>query len=117
MIKSSSAGKRAKQRSPILGDSLEKGVAQGVQQSATATPQVQKLQDKVRLLGEPVKTGFDSRGLEEELRAVGWKLQQDLSAKEIEETYFRGCADGLRPGKYLHLALTVLPDKTGIHSR
>ena len=78
------------------------------------TPQVQKLKDKVRLLGEPMKTGLDPKLLEKDLLEVGWELRQNLSAEAIQESYFRGCADGLRAGKYLHLALAALPGKPGI---
>jgi O-methyltransferase involved in polyketide biosynthesis len=79
-----------------------------------APPQAQKLKDKVQLLGEPMKTGLDPRVLEKDLREVGWELRQNLSAEDIEEIYFRGCADGLRAGKYIHLALAALPGKPGI---
>jgi methyltransferase (TIGR00027 family) len=79
-----------------------------------ATPQVQKLKDKVRSLGEPMKTGLDPKVLEKDLMGVGWELRQNLSREDIEELYFRGCADGLRAGKYLHLALAALPGKPGI---
>lgn len=82
---------------------------------ARAAPQAQKLQDKVRLLGEPMKTGLDPLGLEEDLRELGWKLQQDLASQDLEEAYFRGCAAELRPGEYLHLALAALPDRAAIH--
>ena len=79
-----------------------------------ATSQVQKLKDKVRSLGEPMKTGLDPKALEKDLMGVGWELRQNLSREDIEELYFRGCVDGLRAGKYLHLALAALPGKPGI---
>jgi methyltransferase (TIGR00027 family) len=73
------------------------------------TPQVQELKDKVRFLGEPMKTGLDPKTLRQELMGVGWELRLDLSAKDIEKTYFQGCADGFRAGRHLHLALAALP--------
>lgn len=79
-----------------------------------ATPQVQKLQDKVRLLGEPMKTGFHPEQLETALLDTGWKLQQDLSAKDLEKAYFQDCAEGLRPGQYLHVALAAILGKPAI---
>jgi len=82
-----------------------------------AAPHAQKLQAKVRLLGEPMKTGLDPKLVEKDRWEVGWELRQDFSANKIEEAYFRGCAEGLRPGKYLHLALAALPKGVGIHSR
>ncbi len=82
-----------------------------------APPRVQKLKNKVGLLGEPMKTGFDPKALEKDLMEVGWELRQNLSAGDIEELYFRGCADGLRTGKYIHLALAALHGKPGIQSK
>jgi methyltransferase (TIGR00027 family) len=79
-----------------------------------ATLHVQKLKDKVRFLGEPMKSGLDPEVLEKDLKGVGWELRQNLSPEDIEEMYFRGCADGLRTGKHIHLALAALPGKTGI---
>ncbi len=79
-----------------------------------ATPDVQKLKDKVRFLGEPMKSGLDPKGLEEDLEGVGWELRQNLPPEKIEEIYCRGCADGLRTGKHMHLALAALPGKPGM---
>lgn len=76
---------------------------------ATSTPQVQELRDKVRLLGEPMKTGLNPATLEADLLAVGWELRRQLSPQVIEAAYFRGCAGGWRTGKHIHLALAVLP--------
>jgi methyltransferase (TIGR00027 family) len=73
------------------------------------TPQVQELKDRVRLLGEPMKTGLDPTTLAQDLRGVGWELREDLSSEDIEGAYFRGCADGWRTGKHIHLALAALP--------
>ena len=81
-----------------------------------APPQVQKLKDKVRLLGEPMKTGLDPRVLEKDLIGVGWELRKNLSPKDIEAIYFRGCAEGLHAGKYIHLALAALPSKPGVRA-
>ena len=82
--------------------------------SGQATPGVQKLRDKVRFLGEPMKAGLDPKALERDLMEVGWGLRQNLSPTDIEEIYFRGCAGGFRTGKHIHLALAALPGKPGI---
>jgi methyltransferase (TIGR00027 family) len=79
-----------------------------------ATPQVQTLRDKVRFLGEPMKTGLDPKVLGKDLREIGWELRQNLSAEDIEEIYFRGNADGYRTGKHIHFALAALPSRPGI---
>jgi methyltransferase (TIGR00027 family) len=79
-----------------------------------ATAQVQKLKDKVRGLGEPMKTGLDPKVLGRDLMAVGWELRQNLSAEDIEEIYFQRCTKGFRAGKHLHLALAALPSRPGI---
>ena len=82
-----------------------------------ATPEIQKLKDKVRFLGEPMKSGLDPEALKKDLMGVGWDLRQNLSAEDIEEMYFRGCATGLRTGKHIHLALAALPSQPGIRGR
>ena len=74
-----------------------------------ASSPVQKLKDKLRFLGEPLKAGLDPKALESDLMGVGWELRRNLAAEDIEEMYFRGCADGFRVGKHLHLALAALP--------
>ncbi|MBF0551190.1 MAG: class I SAM-dependent methyltransferase [Deltaproteobacteria bacterium] len=76
-----------------------------------ATPQVKDLRDKVRLLGEPMKTGLDPKTLEKDLSQVGWKLVQNLAPKDIEKIYFQDGTDGFRAGKHIHLALAALPGK------
>jgi methyltransferase (TIGR00027 family) len=73
------------------------------------TTQAQRLQDGVRTLGEPMKTGLDPEMIEKDLLMVGWELRQDLSAEDIEESYFRGCAEGLHAGRHIHLALAAVP--------
>ncbi|MBF0498303.1 MAG: class I SAM-dependent methyltransferase [Deltaproteobacteria bacterium] len=75
----------------------------------TATPRVKDLRNKVRLLGEPMKTGLDPRTLEKDLRQVGWKLLQNLSPNDIEKIYFQEGTEGFRAGKHIHLALAVRP--------
>ena len=76
-----------------------------------ATAQLQRLQDKVRFLGEPMKSGLDPKGLGKDLRGVGWELRQNLSTEDVEEIYFRGWANGFRPGKHIHFALAALPNR------
>lgn len=82
-----------------------------------ATRRVQKLKDKVRFLGEPMKAGLDPKVLARDLMGVGWELRQNLSAEDIEEIYFRGCADGFRVGTHIHFALATLSSKPGIQGR
>lgn len=77
-----------------------------------ATQQMQSLQDSLRFLGEPLKTGFDPAALQKDLLEAGWELKRDLCAEDIDEAYLRGCAEGFRVGKYLHLALAALPGKS-----
>jgi len=76
-------------------------------------PQMQRLKDIVRSLGEPMRTGLDPGALEKDLRGVGWELRQNLSPEDIEEIYFRGRLDGYRARRHIHLALAVLPGKSG----
>ena len=76
-----------------------------------ATAQLQKLKDKVRFLGEPMKSGLDPKALEKDFREAGWELRQNLSAEDVEEIYFRGWANGFRPGKHIHFALAALSNR------
>ncbi|MBF0507818.1 MAG: class I SAM-dependent methyltransferase [Deltaproteobacteria bacterium] len=76
-----------------------------------ATPRVKDLRNKVRLLGEPMKTGLDPRTLEKDLRQAGWKLLQNLAPNDIEKIYFQEGPEGFRAGKHIHLALASLPGR------
>jgi O-methyltransferase involved in polyketide biosynthesis len=79
----------------------------------TTAPQVQRLKDILRSMGEPMKTGLDPGVLEKELRGVGWELRENLSPEDIEKIYFRGYLDGYRARKHIHFALAVIPGKSG----
>jgi methyltransferase (TIGR00027 family) len=70
-----------------------------------ASRQVQRLQDRVRWLGEPMKTGLDPDGLEEALAGAGWKLQQDLSGPGLEEICVRAPSERFHIGRHVRLAL------------
>jgi len=70
-----------------------------------AEPRIRELQEKVRLLGEPMQGGLDPAALARDLPETGWRLRHDLAAGAIEARYLRCRPDGFRIGAYLHLAL------------
>jgi methyltransferase (TIGR00027 family) len=63
---------------------------------------VRAVLDNVRRIGEPMKTGFEPHALARHLLRLGFDLQVDLSASEIEAHYFRGRTDGYHAGKHIH---------------
>lgn len=68
-----------------------------------AGKRVRKMQEIVRIAGEPMLTGFDPAALKEELAAAGLKLLEDLGPEEIEERYFKDRTDGYHAYAHVHL--------------
>jgi methyltransferase (TIGR00027 family) len=64
---------------------------------------VRAVLDNVRRIGEPMHTGFDPPALAERLTRLGFRLQEDLSAADIEACYFRDRTD-YHAGKHIHFA-------------
>lgn len=64
---------------------------------------VRAVLDSVRRIGEPMRTGFDPPGLAEGLTRLGFRLQEDLSAADIEARYFRDRTD-YHAGHHIHFA-------------
>jgi methyltransferase (TIGR00027 family) len=62
---------------------------------------VRAVLDNVRRIGEPMSTGFDPPVLAERLAGLGFRLQEDLSAADIEDRYFRDRND-YHAGKHIH---------------
>ena len=65
---------------------------------------VRAVLDNVRRIGEPMHTGFDPPTLAGHLNHLGFRLQEDLSASDIEERYFRGRTDNYHAGNHIHFA-------------
>jgi methyltransferase (TIGR00027 family) len=69
---------------------------------------VQAVLDNVRRIGEPMSTGFEPPELARRLSRLGFRLQEDLSAADIEARYFREGPDGYHAGKHIHFAWAVV---------
>jgi methyltransferase (TIGR00027 family) len=73
-----------------------------------SSPQMQKLLEYLRKIGEPMITGFDPSNLAEELASLGFSLQENLSPTDIEEYYFKGRTDGYHAREHVHFACAVI---------
>lgn len=73
-----------------------------------ATQRMQRMQEIVRNVGEPMKSGFDPATLASELKQAGLQLQENLSPTEIEERFFRGRAEGYHAYEHFHFARVML---------
>ena len=63
----------------------------------------------LRKIGEPIKmSGFNPSRLAEDLKSLGFCLQENLSPVNIEERYFKGRTDGLHAYEYGHFACAVV---------
>ncbi len=65
---------------------------------------VRAVLDNVRRIGEPMNTGFDPPALASHLSRQGYRLEEDLSATDIEARYFRARTDGYHAGNHIHFA-------------
>src|SRR5271157_3449216 len=73
-----------------------------------SSPQMQKLLEYLRKIGEPMITGFNPSNLVEELASLGFRLQENLSPIDIEEHYFKGRTDGYHAREHVHCACAVI---------
>ncbi len=64
--------------------------------------------NNVQRIGEPMNTGFDPPALASHLSRLGFRLEEDLSAFDIEERYFRARTDGYHAGNHIHFAWAVI---------
>jgi len=64
-----------------------------------------KMEESVRSVGEPFRSGFDPERLAEDLREVGWDLIQDVVEAQLVECYCRNGRDFMVPMDYSHIAL------------
>jgi methyltransferase (TIGR00027 family) len=62
---------------------------------------VRAVLDNVRRIGEPMHTGFEPSALAERLSSLSFLLQEDWSAFDIEDRYFRNRTD-YHAGKHIH---------------
>lgn len=73
-----------------------------------ASRAMQMMQASTKAAGEPMKTGFDPLTLGDELKAVGFSLEEDLSPGKIEEQYFQGRTDIFHAFEHIHFARAVV---------
>jgi len=73
------------------------------------SPQMKEFMKLLRKIGEPIKmSGFNPSRLAEDLKSLGFRLQENLSPVNIEERYFKGRTDGLHAYEYGHFACAVV---------
>jgi methyltransferase (TIGR00027 family) len=73
-----------------------------------AARRVQKMQEIVRNIGEPMKAAYDPARLGAELEQAGLRLQEDLDPAQIQVRYFSGRTDGYRAFEHFHFARTAV---------
>jgi methyltransferase (TIGR00027 family) len=69
-----------------------------------AAKRVQRMQEIVRNIGEPMQSGFDPARLEAELERAGLRLEENLDPAEIQARYFSGRSDAYRAFEHMHFA-------------
>ncbi len=69
---------------------------------------VERMQQLVRNVGEPMQAGFDPAALSAELALLGLRLHEDLGPSEIERRYFAGRADEMHAFEHVHYAWAVV---------
>ncbi len=69
---------------------------------------IQRVQELVRNVGEPMKMGFEPSTLSADLNRMGLKLTEDLGPEEIQERYFSGRTDEYHAFEQVHFAKAVV---------
>jgi methyltransferase (TIGR00027 family) len=75
---------------------------------AKASKRVQRMQEIVRNVGEPMKAGFDPARLAAEMEQTGLRLEENLDPAEIQARYFSGRTDGYQAADHTHFARGVV---------
>jgi methyltransferase (TIGR00027 family) len=73
-----------------------------------ATKRMQFLQEAVRRVGEPLKTGLDPSTLATDLANIGLRLHENLHPADIERRYFQERTDGYHASEHVHFAWAVV---------
>jgi methyltransferase (TIGR00027 family) len=76
-------------------------------------PRRQALKERVRSVGEPMRSGLHAGQLAEDLAGLGLRLLEDLAPADLERLYLAGRADGYRFSQNLHLARAEVMDRAG----
>lgn len=72
------------------------------------SPEIQKRQEFLRKIGEPMITGFNPLLLADKLARLKLKLLEDLNPEDIEKRYFQERADGYHASEHGHFARVVV---------
>jgi methyltransferase (TIGR00027 family) len=73
-----------------------------------AAKRTQLMHQIARMVGEPMRTGFDPRGLSDQLELLGLRLQENLGPLEINARYFQGRSDRYRAFEHVHFARVIV---------
>lgn len=69
-----------------------------------AAKRMQRMQEIVRRVGEPMEANFDPAILAASLEQAGLRLMENLSPVEIQDRYFQGRTDRYRAFEHVHFA-------------
>lgn len=69
---------------------------------------IQRVQELVRNVGEPMKMGFEPSTLSADLARLGLKLTEDLGPEEIQDRYLSERTDGYHAFEHAHFARAVV---------
>jgi methyltransferase (TIGR00027 family) len=70
--------------------------------------EMQRRQEFLRKIGEPMITGFNQSKLADNLISLKFHLHEDLNSVDIEERYFQGRTDGYHASKHGHFACATV---------
>ena len=73
-----------------------------------ASKRIQLMQGIAKMVGEPMKTGFDPLSLAGELQGCGLRLAENLSPDAIETRYFQNRSDAYHAFKHVHFAKAIV---------
>jgi len=76
--------------------------------AGVAGKRIQLMQGIAKMVGEPMKTGFDPRSLAADLQDCGLRLVESLDPRDIEARYFQNRADAYHAFEHVHFARAVV---------
>ncbi|ASK64141.1 SAM-dependent methyltransferase [Virgibacillus phasianinus] len=71
----------------------------------TTSTNLQKKENMMNKIGEPMKTGFDPASMKEEMAELGLNLLENLSPVDIKKRYMTGLNENLQAHKNVYFAL------------
>jgi methyltransferase (TIGR00027 family) len=90
--------------STVVFDYLDNGA---FNQDNSST-EMQRRQEFLRKIGEPMITGFNPSTLEDNLISLKFHLHEDLNSAAIEKLYFQGRIDGYHASEHGHFACATV---------